>query len=63
MNKPIYGVLHSELDQMNCWYHFLDDKNEKPLKDLSYNMICEFPGCVFDSLYSKEYFVNNIPRP
>lgn len=62
INKPIYGKLNSEMDQMNCWYHFLDDKDGNTIKDLSYNIFYRFPGCVFDSLYSKEYFINNIPR-
>ena len=62
INKPIYGKLNSEMDLANCWYHFLDDKDGNTIKDLSYNMIYKFPGCTFDSLYSKEYFEKNIQK-
>lgn len=59
LDKPIYGKINSELDPLNCWYHFLEDENGETIEDLSYNDIIGFPGSVFDSLYSKEYFKNS----
>lgn len=59
MERPIYGIIESELDGNNCWYHFLRYGASKfDYFDIDNN---DIPGAfrnftIFDSLYSKEYF-------
>lgn len=59
MERPIYGIIESELDGNNCWYHFLRYGGSK---DDYFNIDNnDIPGAfrnftIFDSLYSKEYF-------